>query len=100
MLPRGDSLFISMKIPLDKNLRECVEQAHEETCLGRTDDLLERHRVFAEILAELEIAGAAMRYVDAKVLLRGGRLSCCVTIWKTFAWTRKPILTTRVHNRV
>jgi hypothetical protein len=51
---------------MDSVLRECVEQACEKAHLGRIADLLERERILAEALAELEIEGAAMRYVDAK----------------------------------
>jgi hypothetical protein len=50
----------------DKALQECVEQAYEEARLGRIGDLPERDRVLARVLADLEIAGVAMRYVDAK----------------------------------
>jgi len=55
-----------MKIPMDKILHECVEQEYEEARLGRTGDFLDRDRVFAEILGEFEMNGAAVRYVDAK----------------------------------
>lgn len=50
----------------DEVLQECVEQAYEEARLGRTDDLTNRDDVLAEIIAKLEIAGLAMRYLNAK----------------------------------
>jgi hypothetical protein len=53
-----------LRIANDKVLQEYVEQAYDKARLGRTDDLLERNRVLAEILSELEIAGEAMRFVD------------------------------------
>jgi hypothetical protein len=56
----------TVKLLMDKTLRECVEQAYEETRLGRGREIVERDRVFGEVLAELEIAGDAMRYVNAK----------------------------------
>jgi hypothetical protein len=51
---------------IDNLLRECVEDALEDGCLGRVGDEAERNRVFAKSLADLEIAGIAMRYVDLK----------------------------------
>jgi hypothetical protein len=51
---------------MDSVLQECVEQAYEETRLGRTNDLTEPNGVLTKVLADLEIAGVAMRYVDAK----------------------------------
>src|ERR1700749_2819507 len=74
---KGQSAIIFaavMKILMDKILRECVEQAYEEARLGRGRDIVERDRVFGEVLAELEIAGDAMRYVNSK-----GQISCRAT---------------------
>jgi len=53
-----------MKIPIDKILREYAEQAYEEARLRRTGDFQDRDRVFAEILGEFEMNGAAMRNLD------------------------------------
>jgi hypothetical protein len=53
-------------MPTDELLQECIEQAHADARLGRTDDLPEPDALFAEILADLEAAGVAMRYVDPK----------------------------------
>jgi hypothetical protein len=58
----------------DKLLLECVEGTLEDGRLGRVGDEVERNRVFAMSLADLEIAGVAMRYVDAK-----GRVAWRVT---------------------
>lgn len=55
-----------MKIQMDKILQEIVEEAYEWDRLGRTDEFSGRDLVFAEVLADLEIDGDAMRYVDAK----------------------------------
>ena len=55
-----------MKILMDKIIREYVEQAYEDARLRRTGDFPDRDSVFAEVLAEFEMNGAAMRYVDAK----------------------------------
>ena len=54
-----------MKPQMDKILREIVEQAYEETRLGRTGEFLDRDLVFAEILADLETDGFAMRYINS-----------------------------------
>jgi hypothetical protein len=54
------------KIINDKVLQECIEEAYGGEHLGRGDDFAEGERFLATILAELEIAGVAMRYVDAK----------------------------------
>ena len=61
---------------VDKVLRECIEHTYQEARLGRTNDLSERNRVLAQI--DLEIAGVAMRYVDAKgrIAWRATRLLC------------------------
>lgn len=55
-----------MKIIIDSVLQECVDEAYQDARLGRTDGFPDHDRIFAEILAELEAAGVAMRYVDAK----------------------------------
>jgi hypothetical protein len=59
---------------MDKLLLECVEDALEDGRLGRVRDEAKRKRIFAKSLADLEIAGIAMRYVDAK-----GRVAWRVT---------------------
>jgi hypothetical protein len=55
-----------MKLRMDKILREIVEQACEEGHLGRDGEFLDRDRVFAEVLAELETDGDAMRYLNSQ----------------------------------
>ena len=55
-----------MKFRMDKTLREIVEQAYEEARLGRTGDFLDRNLVLAEVLAELETDGFAMRYLNSE----------------------------------
>ena len=50
----------------NKILQEIVDEGYEEAHLGRTGDFPDRDLVFAEVLADLEIDGDAMRYVDAK----------------------------------
>ena len=55
-----------LKMTTDELLQECVEQAQEDARLGRADDLPEPVTLLAEILAELEASGVAMRYVDTK----------------------------------
>ncbi len=55
-----------MKIPMDTILQDIAQQAYESTRLGRMGDLTARDPAFAEVLAELEIAGDAMRYLDRK----------------------------------
>ena len=72
-----------MKILMDKIIRECVEQEYEQVRLGRTGGFLERDTAFAEILAEFETQGAAMRYLDAK-----GRM----------AWKATPKLRDHLHD--
>ena len=51
---------------MDKILREIVEQAYEETRLGRIGGFRDRDVVFAEALADLESQGDAMRYLNSK----------------------------------
>ncbi len=55
-----------LKMHMDEMLRECVGQAFETAHLGRFHNSFQGDRVLAEILADLEIAGVAMRYVDAR----------------------------------
>jgi hypothetical protein len=52
------------RLPMDGLLEECIEEAYDDACLGRVGDLAGRNRVLAKTLADLEIAGVAMRYVD------------------------------------
>lgn len=54
------------KIRVDKIVRELVEESWEWARLGRDREFLDRDRVFAETLAELESQGDAMRFLDAK----------------------------------
>jgi hypothetical protein len=56
----------STKILMDKTLREIVEQAYEEARLGRTGDFSDHDLVFAEVLAQLESDGDAMRFINRK----------------------------------
>ena len=49
---------------MDKILTEYADQAYETARLGRNGVQPTRDRVSAEMLAELEAAGDAMRYVD------------------------------------
>jgi hypothetical protein len=53
-----------MKNPLDKILQEVVDQAYGCARLGRTADLKGRETLVAEVLAELEASGDAMRYIN------------------------------------
>jgi hypothetical protein len=55
-----------MTIPMDKILQEIVDQAYEVARLGRNGDSEERELIFAKVLAELEVAGDAMRYVNSE----------------------------------
>jgi hypothetical protein len=54
-----------MKITLDKSLTEYADQAFETTRLRRNGVHTARDAVFAEMLAELEATGHAMRSLDA-----------------------------------
>jgi hypothetical protein len=56
----------SMKIRMDKILREIVEQAYEEARLRRIGGFPDRDVVFGEVLADLESSGDAMRYLNSK----------------------------------
>ena len=55
-----------MKFRMDKIVRELVEEAWEWARLGRDRDFVDRDRVFAETLVELENERDAMRYIDFK----------------------------------
>ena len=54
-----------MKVALDKILTEYADQAFETARLGRNGAPPARDRVFAEMLAELEAAGDAMRFLNS-----------------------------------
>ena len=55
-----------MPILMDKILREYADQAYETARLGRNDVHRPRDQVSAEVLAELEATGDAMRYVNPR----------------------------------
>jgi hypothetical protein len=55
-----------MIILMDEILQEIVDQAYEAARLGRNGDSEDRELIFAKVLAELELAGDAMRYVDSE----------------------------------
>jgi hypothetical protein len=55
-----------MTIPMDEILQEIVDQAYGVACLGRNGDLPDPDLISADVLAELELAGDAMRYVDSE----------------------------------
>ena len=55
-----------MPIPMDPILTEYADQAYEAACLGRNGVHKTRGLVSAEMLADLESSGDAMRFVDAK----------------------------------
>ena len=55
-----------MTIHMDKILQEIVDQAYGAARLGRNGDVPDRDLVSAEVLAELEVGGDAMRYVDSE----------------------------------
>jgi hypothetical protein len=54
-----------MKFTLDKILTEYVDQAYDATRLGRNGVHTTYDLVSAEMLAQLEATGDAMRFVDA-----------------------------------
>lgn len=56
----------SMKTLMDKTLREYIEDAYEWPRLRRIGDFPDREAVFAEILANLESDGEAMRYINSE----------------------------------
>ena len=51
---------------MDKIIRELVEEAWEWARLRRIGGFTDRDRVFAEVLADLESSGDAMRYLNSK----------------------------------
>jgi hypothetical protein len=51
---------------MDKIIRELVEESREWARLERDRDFVDRDRVFAEALADLESQGDAMRYLNSK----------------------------------
>jgi hypothetical protein len=51
---------------MDTILQEIVDQAYGSACLGRTGDLPDPDMVSAKVLAELEVDGDAMRYVNSE----------------------------------
>ena len=51
---------------MDKDLRQYTDQAYETARLGRNGLHPARGRVSAEVLAELEATGCAMRFVDCR----------------------------------
>jgi hypothetical protein len=55
-----------MIIPMDEILQEIVDQAYGAARLGRDGDLPDPDLVSADVLAELEVAGDAMRYVNSE----------------------------------
>jgi hypothetical protein len=55
-----------MKIQMDEILRDIVEEAYEEAHLRRIGGFPDRNLVFAELLADLESSGDAMRYLNSK----------------------------------
>jgi hypothetical protein len=59
-----------MTILMDEILQEIVDRAYGAARLGRNGDSEDRELIFAKVLSELEVAGDAMRYVDA-----GGRIA-------------------------
>ena len=54
-----------MPFLMDQILREYADQAYETARLGRNGLHPSRGRVSAEVLAELEAAGDAMRYINS-----------------------------------
>jgi hypothetical protein len=55
----------SMTILMDEILQEIVDQAYDLARLGRIGDFEDRELISAKVLAELEVAGDAMRYVNS-----------------------------------
>jgi hypothetical protein len=55
-----------MKFLMDRIVRELVDEAWEWAHLGRDREFVDKDRVFAETLIELESQGDAMRYVNSK----------------------------------
>jgi hypothetical protein len=54
-----------MTILMDTILQEIVDQAYDLARLGRIGDFEDRELIFAKVLAELEVTGDAMRYVNS-----------------------------------
>jgi hypothetical protein len=54
-----------MPILMDKILTECGDNAYDTARLGRNGVHPDPERVFAEMLAELEAIGDAMRYLNS-----------------------------------
>jgi hypothetical protein len=71
-----------MTIPMDEILQEIVDQAYGAARLGRNGDSEDRELIFAKVLAELEVAGDAMRYVNSE-----GHIA-----WKVTPWLRDHLL--------
>ena len=61
---------------MDDILRDHVERSYEEARLGRDGDLRDPECVVAEILAELEKSGVAMRYLNTQ-----GQVAWTATPW-------------------
>ena len=59
-----------MTILMDEILQEIVDQAYGAARLGRSGDSEDRDMVSVDVLAELEVDGDAMRFVDS-----GGRIA-------------------------
>ena len=57
---------ITMQIRMDKILRQYTDQAYETARFGRKGVQTTRHLVRRKMLAELEAAGEAMRFLDAE----------------------------------
>ena len=55
-----------MPIMMDEILTEYVDQAYETARLGRNGVPPASNRILAELLAELEASGDAMRFLDAE----------------------------------
>ena len=56
----------TMPILMDNTLRQYADQAYETARLGRNDVHTPHEQVSAEVLAELEATGCAMRFVDCR----------------------------------
>jgi hypothetical protein len=54
-----------MPILMERNLREVADRAYETACLGRNGVHTRCDWVSARMIAELEAAGDAMRYVNS-----------------------------------
>jgi hypothetical protein len=58
--------IINMEFRIDKTLQEYLDDALEATRPRRNGVRRDRNAVLAELLAEAEVAGDAMRYLDPK----------------------------------